>query len=248
VDEWVVDTGSNRFVTNDVCDFVPGSIKYVNSRVLVGNGHVISPCEGTVMIRSHTNGALIECTRTLLLSECDKKLMPARPFLRKGCTLQMSEKGGVKMIDPSGKTLLHGEEKQELYYYSVTTAQPAETSDPASRPKSIHCERNENSSSYFGLPVGSKLRATGDDFVRKLSEAHQALGHIHFDKVRKLFGLKPGPNPACATCSVAKQKQSHLTQHAPSRSPYPNHRIHMDLAFTEGSDNPFQVCRRPHPR
>ena len=43
LDEWVVDTGSNRFVTNDIHDFVPGSVKYVNTRVLVGNGHVISP-------------------------------------------------------------------------------------------------------------------------------------------------------------------------------------------------------------
>jgi hypothetical protein len=113
--EWVVDTGSNRFVTNDLNDFVPGSVRRVNTSVLVGNGHVISPCEGTVMVRCHTNGTLIECTRTLLLSDCGKKLMPARPFLMKGCSLLMNGADGVTMLDPNNKPFMHGKEVEGLY-------------------------------------------------------------------------------------------------------------------------------------
>ena len=236
--QWVVDTGSNRFATNDVKDFKPGSVRYINTRVLVGNGYVISPCEGTVMIKCHTNGKLIECTHTLLLPDCDKKLMPARPFLKKGCTITISEADGVTMLDPNGEPFMHGREIDGLYYYNVSTAHPLL---PTSSKGEAEERFDASSSALFGLPLSGNISASGDDFVRKLTEAHQALGHMHFDKVRKLFGLKRGANPDCATCAISTQKKEHLSMHVYNRATQPNHRVHMDIAYTEGSENPFQL-------
>ena len=83
---------------------------------------------------------------------------------------------------------------------------------------------------------------------------------MHFDKIRKLFGLKRGDNPDCATCAIANQKQTKLNAHVYTRATTVNHRIHIDIAYTEGSENPFQlyVARNggddrslnvgPHPR
>ena len=64
---------------------------------------------------------------------------------------------------------------------------------------------------------------------------------MHFDRIRKLFGLKKGANPTCSACSVSNQKKVPLHHHHYERANVPNKRIHMDIAFTEGSDNPFQM-------
>ena len=236
--EWVGDTGCNRFVTNDIKDFVPGSIRTKNTQVTVGSGMVVSPCEGTIMVRSHANNQLLACTHALLLPDCPKKLMPARPFLKKGCTLAMN---GVSLTIHNDKSevLLEGKEFGGLYYFNASTAH-LENSEVLPVPD---CSADPGpSSSFFGLPLSGKIRAVGDNFVRKLTEAHCALGHMPFDKIRKLFGLKRGPNPDCATCSIAKQKQSKLTPHLKTRSNQLHKRYHLDLAFTEGSSNPFQLC------
>ena len=50
--EWCSDTGTNRFVTNDMNDFVKGTVVHVSTRVSVGGGYATSPCEGTIVIRS----------------------------------------------------------------------------------------------------------------------------------------------------------------------------------------------------
>ncbi len=40
--EWCSDTGTNRFVTNDDNDFVKSTVKYMNTKVAVGGGSVVS--------------------------------------------------------------------------------------------------------------------------------------------------------------------------------------------------------------
>jgi hypothetical protein len=235
--EWVTDTGSNRFITNDTNDFVPKSVRLVNTRVLVGNGVVISPCEGTVMVRCHASGRLIACTHTLLLRECGKKLMPAHPFLEKECTLSMSGKR-VLLLDANKDVILDGKEIDGLYYYNASTAH---ITGEAPIPLESHGNQSEGCASFFGLPLSGKISAAGDQFARKLTEAHHALGHMHFDKVRKLFGLKRGENPDCATCAIANQKKAQLKVHEYTRATRPNYRIHIDIAYTEGSENPWQL-------
>ena len=235
--EWVADTGSNRFATNDVNDFVNGSIHPGNTRVMVGSGFVISPCTGIVMIRSHATGKLIACTNTLLLPDCGKKLMPAHPFLDKDCTMTMSKKHGVTMLDPDGEIMMNGTHKDGLYYYNVSTAR-IEGHTPL---EDFPAQDKQSSSSFFGLPLSGHIRAAGDEFNRKIMEAHHALGHMDFNKIRRLFGLKRGDNPDCPTCAIANQKKANLNCHAYSRSTAVNHRMHIDIAYTEGSNNPFQL-------
>ena len=198
--EWVADTGSNRFATNDVNDFVPESIRPVNTRVMVGSGFVISPCVGTVMVRSHATKNLIACTNTLLLPDCGKKLMPAHPFLEKGCEMKMNKNHGVTMLDHNGKILMNGTHKDGLYYYNVSSVR-LEGHTPL---RSFPAQDKKSSVSLFGLPLSGHIRAAGDEFHRKLTEAHHALGHMDFNKIRKLFGLKRGENPDCATCRFSK--------------------------------------------
>ena len=49
--QWVADSGTNRFVTNDINDFMPGSVVHTQTNVAVGGGSTISPCFGSVLVR-----------------------------------------------------------------------------------------------------------------------------------------------------------------------------------------------------
>ena len=42
--DFCVDTGANRFVTNNLADFLPNSVRQVKTVVNVGGGSVTSPC------------------------------------------------------------------------------------------------------------------------------------------------------------------------------------------------------------
>ena len=50
--EWLADTGTNRFVTNNMSDFIPGTIVHSPVTVAVGGGTTNSPCCGSVLIFS----------------------------------------------------------------------------------------------------------------------------------------------------------------------------------------------------
>ena len=68
--EWCSDSGTNRFVTNDERDFVPGTIVYRDTVVSVGGGNVTSPMHGTVLIKSLDHGVTISCSKVLLIRGC----------------------------------------------------------------------------------------------------------------------------------------------------------------------------------
>ena len=70
--EWCCDSGTNRFVTNDSNDFLPGTIKTVPTIVAVGGGKVTSPCSGTVIVESLDYGWTIQCDNVLFIPECGK--------------------------------------------------------------------------------------------------------------------------------------------------------------------------------
>jgi hypothetical protein len=74
-----------------------------------------------------------------------------------------------------------------------------------------------------------------------LLEAHWAYGHIHFDKLRKLLGLKKGDDPECPTCTIAASRQKAMSKHAAERSTRVNHRMHGDVGFTRACDYSFQL-------
>ena len=56
--------------------------------------------------------------------------MTARPFLRKGCNLTMSESDGVRLCEKNGEVIMQGKEIDGLYYYDVETIR----GDPAVLP------------------------------------------------------------------------------------------------------------------
>jgi hypothetical protein len=242
--EWIADTGSNRFATWDERDFVEGTIRLVNTSVMVGNGTVISPMMGTIMVRSHATGKLLACTNALLLPNCAKKLMPAHPFLKNGCTMILSD-DQVVIKDAQNKLVLDGKAKDGLYYYNATTAhlvgQDKDTGEATNIKMAMPGQpKHTATTAMFGLPLSGHVRAAGDDFARKLMEAHETFGHVSFDVIRKMFKVKPGPNPDCRICAICKQKTGPLCKHHDTRAKSVNHRIHIDMAFTEGGD-PFQV-------
>ena len=41
--EWCCDSGTNRFVTNDMKDFLPQTVVWTQTRVAVGGGQIVSP-------------------------------------------------------------------------------------------------------------------------------------------------------------------------------------------------------------
>ena len=81
--EWCSDSGTNRFVTNDVSDFVPSTIVDIDTTVAVGGGTVVSHQSGTVMVKSLDFDHIIHCKDVLYMPTCGKKLMPAHQFIKK---------------------------------------------------------------------------------------------------------------------------------------------------------------------
>lgn len=241
---WCIDTGTNRFITNDINDFLKGSIQHVSTKVSTGNGTVTSECYGTVLVRSGATQQLLSLGHVLYLPSCAKKLMPIRPFLNKGCSLHFNSNSTVDLLLPDRSCLLTGTEEGGLFFYHATTvrwskaARNGNTFDVASPPSPT----TDPHYTFFGLPVGRALSTMNIDFPQKLYEAHCALGHLHFDKVRKIFGVKSGPNPSCDVCAIAKQRKEAHRLHFKERSRHVNHRIHLDIGFTRGSRYPFQLA------
>ena len=58
----------NRFVTNDVNDFLPDSIRHDKTTVAVGGGNVTSPCTGTVLVKSLDYGHIYMSSNALTSS------------------------------------------------------------------------------------------------------------------------------------------------------------------------------------
>jgi hypothetical protein len=238
--EWCSDTGTNRFVTNDRADFLPTSIVTIDTKVAVGNGSYTCTQQGTVLVQSAA-GQTIACSNVLYMPNCGKKLMPATPFVRKGCNLTLYDNDKIKLCTAEGKAILTGKEIEGLYYFECKTIHPSTISPVEGGAfefdKSIPPSSADN---YFGLQVGAKISEAANDFAQRLLETHFAYGHLNFTKLRKLLGLKAGDNPHCAACAVAQSRQAPLNKE-PDRSTRVNHRMHADIGYTAGSQNPFQL-------
>jgi hypothetical protein len=249
--EWCSDPGTNRFVTNDVGDFVPGSIKQHATTVAVGGGNTSSPCYGDVLVESLPHNLTVLCRDVLLMPECKKKLMPASTFIKKGCSLTFSGLNKVSLTDPEGRPIFSGIEIEGIYFYQSRTisgrlkSQQQQASHhhgegDAGEPPAGTRAPSPWHFSFFGLPTSGNIKASGLDFAKQLLEAHWAYGHLNFTKLRKLLGLKPGDNPDCLACTMATSRQEALKQDY-VRSTRVNHRMHMDLGYTKNYEFTFQL-------
>ena len=230
--QWVADSGTNRFVTNDINDFLHGSVVHAPVKVAVGGGTTISPCSGSILVQSLDHDITIRCDDVILLPQCAKKSMPAHQFTKKGCVMEFSN--GVQLRSGNGVPILSGPEIGGLFYFHARTIQ-------STGPRGPIAEVFE-ATSLFGLPASQGLTNAGADFPRRLLEAHWSFGHLKFEKLRKIFGLKAGNNPECPICTVASQKQAALANETKrKRSTRPCHRMHMDIGFTAGSEYNFSL-------
>ena len=236
--EWCSDSGTNRFVTNNLDDFVQGSVKSVQTNVNVGGGRITSKFVGTVRVRSLDHGKgtghIIECNDVLYIPTCGKKLMPASNFVRKGCTLKFSDLDKVHLTDKHNAPILSGKEDGGLYFFHCETEYQHTT-------KHDDIKTIQSSAVFFGLPAGHNSTPASADFAKKLLESHWAFGHLNFTKLRKLLGLKKGDDPSCPACTIANARKKAASKNAYSRSTRVNHRIHVDVGFTRNCDYKFQL-------
>jgi hypothetical protein len=223
--EWCCDTGTNRFITNDRGDFVPGTEVKHNTVVATGSGNVTSTVSGTVIVKSLDHGCTIKCENVLYLPTCPQKLMPISTFVRKGCQLHMENYDEVTLLSKGGSPILSGKEFGGLYLYRCKTVS----------------NTSETNETYFGLPAGQSANSTSQDFGQRLLEAHWAYGHLHFTKLRKLLGLAKGDDPDCASCTIAMSRKSALSKEKYTRSTRINHRKHLDIGFTKNCNYCFQL-------
>ena len=221
--EWCSDSGTNRFVTNNRNDFIEGSEVTSNTKVAVGGGNITSPSYGNILVRSL--GHTIMFKDVLYIPECGKKLMPVSPFVRKGFAAIYKDQK-VFLQKPDGSNLFQGEEVGGLYYYECETVRGK-------------CAPTN----YFSL---SAKGTSPSEFQRKLREAHVALGHMHFDKVRKLLCLGKGDNPDCQVCTMSKSTKDPLANKRLSRSTHICHRSHMDIVYS--SEHVFHLFVDDHSR
>ena len=265
--EWCSDSGTNRFVTNDARDFIPGTIVKHNTVVAVGGGTVTSTQTGTVLVKSNDHNHQIYCTNVLFLPKCAKKLMPASTFVKKGCTISYTKLNKCYLTDKKGKPIFTGKEIDGLYFFNGNTQRGARTKAKSANSKSFLASdvippttsksfsasdattpttnvdghvSDEPPTTYFGLKPGART-ASAQDFPQQLHEAHCSYGHLNFDKLRKLLGLKKGDNPTCEACTISKSKAEALRGQTYTRSTRTGHRIHMDLGFTRFCNFIFQL-------
>ena len=242
--QWIVDSGCNRFVTNDFKDFIPGTVKWHSADVAVGSGLTTSPCEGTVLLKGKSSNITISCQHVLYLPKCAKKLLPVKQFVRKGCEVIFDKDINVTLKASSGDIIFVGEEQNGLYYVdAVVVLSPLTEARPNNRAhetiggdanlRKPGGQKKKKNVTFFGLPVGRIPDSTGRDFPLRLLQTHWAFGHMHMDKIRSLFNLKKGDNPDCAACTVAGARKQPLHETRP-RGIRPFYRIHIDLAFTKG--------------
>ena len=166
--------------------------------------------------------------------------MPATPFIQRGCTLLLFDSDKVKLSTAEGETLLSGKEIDGLYHFECETIDPSTLSQDQPRQSRPENSSQGRATSYFGLPVGQKINEAAHDFAQRLLEAHFAFGHLNFTKLRKMLHLKTGDDPHCPACAVACSRKAPLNK-PPDRSTRVNHRMHVDIGFTAGSSNPFQL-------
>ena len=164
--------------------------------------------------------------------------MPCSPFVKKGCSYTL-ENDKVYLRDPEKNVILEGHDVGGLYYYHSRTVRVADSeTTPKSGAPALGVPINHGV--YFGLPSTGTVSAGATDFARRLLETHWAFGHLHFDKLRKMLGLKKGDNPDCPACTIAKSRMERL-KHTYIRSTRPNHRLHVDMGFTKDKNYCFQL-------
>ena len=238
--KWIVDSGCNRFVTNDLNDFVPGTVRQTSTAVAVGSGVTSSPCMGTILLKGRASQITVSCHDVLYLPKCARKLLPVKQFVVKGCEVKFAKEYFVSLKSASGEVLFAGREFSGLYYVDAeVVTSPLTEIRVDNRPHVVVGKSGRTigarakSLTFFGLPVGHVPDSTGRDFPRRLLQTHWALGHMHMDKIRRLFNLKKGENPHCAPCTAASLRKQKLYETRP-RAVRPFFRIHMDLGFTKG--------------
>ena len=207
--QWCADSGANRFVTNDDRDFEPGTVSTVSINVSVGGGNIVATKTGSVLVYSPVHDHMIRCEDVLFLPSCSTKLMPVSKFARKGGSMHILSDGTVT-LKQHGKTLLSGREFDGLYYYDCISMQPDTKTKSKQKTTKGASTTPEVSTALFGLEANKTISATHIDFSQKLIDAHCAYGHINFNSLRKILGLKPGDNPQCTSCTVAKSKAESL--------------------------------------
>ena len=163
-----------------------------------------------------------------------------KQFVVKGCEVKFAKEHFVSLKSASGEVLFAGREFSGLYYVDAeVVTSPLTEVRINNRPHVVVGKSGRTigaqtkSLTLFGLPVGHVPDSTGRDFPRRLLQTHWALGHMHMDKIRRLFNLKKGENPHCAPCTAASLRKQKLYETRP-RASRPFYRIHMDLGFTKG--------------
>ena len=238
--EWCADTGCNRFITNNIEDFLPASIVDIDLNVGVGNGSYCVKQQGIIVVENHL-GQVIMCTNALFMPNCAQKLMPLIPFINKGCTFSIDINKQLSLHAPDQSILLTGKEINGLYYFKAKVIPPNEFLNRPIQKAIDSSSKAASTSNYFGLPVGRAISAAAtSDFAQKLLETHWAFGHLSWTKLNKFLGLKQGNNPHCAACAVASSRKAPLNK-LNDRSTRINHRLHVDIGYTSGSQHPFQL-------
>ncbi len=245
--EWCSDSGTNRFVTNDERDYVPGSIVYLDTVVSVGGGTIISPMQGTVLIRSLDHPeVVIQCNDVLLLEHCAKKLMPVSNFTCKGCHVVYSD-GKVSLTNAKDQQILSGKRFDGLFYFRTETVHNIDSAGPAPSVSLQTTKVGDRPTTCFALKPG-KISADGQDFPRALYEAHVAYGHMNFTKLRTMLGLKKGSNPHCEACAIANSRKSNLGGIPYDRATTTLQRTFIDMGFTGINGTTFQLYIDDHDR
>ncbi len=144
--EWCADTGCNRFITNNIEDFIPASIVDINLTVGVGNGSYCVNKQGIIVFENHL-GQMNMRTNALFMPNCAQKLIPGSPFIKKGYTLSILDKQ-INLRAPNQSILLTGKYINGLYYFKAKIIPKKEL---LNRPIQKLIDSSERPSPYFKI-------------------------------------------------------------------------------------------------
>jgi hypothetical protein len=220
-DLWICDNGSNRHVTNDIRDYVEGTIRPISAEVKTGMGAGKVTKEGNVMMFAKDTGTRFMLKNVIYLPLSDRKVISELRLLRNKCRVVDDGTTGKlrrSIIKQDGNLLTvakQGVGGSEMFIFNDIKVITATTSSDGNGKTRV-------ASNTDGTPqlktsdgcYGMEMKDDSSTEASLILEYHRKLGHLHFRAVRKSLGLKASTDdpPRVRNAQLSNQNRTEWTR------------------------------------
>ena len=185
---WIADCGSNRHTTNDIRDYVYGSIKQIHIEVHVGDGITVVHKMGDIMLKDAKTGEYVRLRDVLFLPDCSKKLISESLMDQADYRQVKPGNGECNVVCNANNRILMSAKLQpdglyeftQLFVVSNDSYGPlSDYRSTANMVQSAVCsygpETNELPNDLFHSPLSKRKRAREDTATCAISAIHATM-------------------------------------------------------------------------